>query len=97
MERKQFNLVRTLNKPASVATHCHAYQREVSVQANLSAGAYLVVPSTYLPGAEASFLLRVFSSAGLVLRWVRIRVEPKFDLVGVGRRLMTLCLARPPA
>ncbi|XP_023674237.1 calpain-10 isoform X3 [Paramormyrops kingsleyae] len=70
VEKKHFNLVRTLNKPASVSTHCHAYQREVSVYAGLSAGAYLVVPSTFLPGAEASFLLRVFSSAALVLSLV---------------------------
>jgi len=63
VEKKRFNLSRTLNKPPCTSTHCHAYEREVILHGHLEPGHYLLIPSTYQPGAEARFLIRVFSSS----------------------------------
>ncbi|KAF6728489.1 Calpain-10 [Oryzias melastigma] len=63
VEKKHFNLSRLLNKPPCASTHCHAYDREAVLRDLLEPGYYLVIPSTYQPGAEAHFLLRVFSSS----------------------------------
>lgn len=63
VEKKRFNLRRMLNKPPCASTHCHAYEREVVLHRQLEPGHYLVIPSTYQPGAEAHFLIRVFSSS----------------------------------
>lgn len=63
VEKKRFNLSRTLNKPPCASTHCHAHQREVVLRERLEPGHYLMIPSTYQPGAEARFLIRVFSSS----------------------------------
>ncbi|TWW73241.1 calpain-10 isoform X1 [Takifugu flavidus] len=62
VEKKRFNLSRLLNKPPCASTQCHAYEREVILGGELEPGYYLVIPSTYQPGAEARFLIRVFSS-----------------------------------
>lgn len=66
VEKKRFNLSRMLNKPCA-STHCHAYEREVVLHRQLEPGHYLVIPSTYQPGAEARFLIRVFSSSSTAL------------------------------
>ncbi|XP_077370295.1 calpain-10 [Festucalex cinctus] len=63
VEKKRLNLSRTLNKSPCASTHCHAHQREVVLHGLLEPGHYLVIPSTYQPGAEARFLIRVFSSS----------------------------------
>ncbi|XP_054889447.1 calpain-10 [Poeciliopsis prolifica] len=63
VERKRFSLSRMLNKPPCASTHCHSYEREVVLCRPLEPGYYLLIPSTYQPGAEARFLLRVFSSS----------------------------------
>nr|XP_020471732.1 calpain-10 [Monopterus albus] len=63
VEKKRFNLSRMLNKPPCASTHCHAYEREVVFHEQLEPGYYLLIPSTYQPGAEAQFLIRVFSSS----------------------------------
>ncbi|KPP78483.1 calpain-10-like [Scleropages formosus] len=76
VKKESSDLARTLNRPPTVSTHCHAYEREVVVQAQLSAGFYLVIPSTYFQGVEASFLLRVFSSAPLTLSAMRTPPPP---------------------
>ncbi|XP_039999678.1 calpain-10 isoform X2 [Xiphias gladius] len=67
VEKKRFNLSRMLNKPPCASTHCHAYEREVVLQGQLEPGYYLLIPSTYQPGAEARFLIRVFSSSSISL------------------------------
>ncbi|XP_072219672.1 calpain-10 isoform X1 [Leuresthes tenuis] len=67
VEKKRFNLSRTLNKPPCTSTHCHAYEREVILHGHLEPGHYLLIPSTYQPGAEARFLIRVFSSSSTSL------------------------------
>lgn len=66
VEKKHFNLMRTLNKPPLVS-HTHAYDREVVVHTHLNPGFYLLVPSTFLQGAEGRFLLRVYSSCSTSL------------------------------
>ncbi|KAM3865949.1 calpain-10 [Diretmus argenteus] len=63
VERKRFNLCRMVNKPPCASTHCHAYEREVVLRGQLEPGYHLLIPSTFLPGAEARFLIRVFSSS----------------------------------
>ncbi|XP_017277596.1 calpain-10 isoform X2 [Kryptolebias marmoratus] len=67
VEKKRFNLSRTLNKPPCASTHCHAYEREVVLRRQLDPGYYLLIPSTYQPGAETRFLIRVFSSSSTSL------------------------------
>lgn len=68
VEKKRFNLSRMLNKPPCASTHCHAYEREVVLHGQLESGYYLLIASTYQPGAEARFLIRVFSSSFTSLR-----------------------------
>lgn len=68
VERKRFNLSRLLNKPPCASTQCHAYDGEVVVREELEPGYYLMIPSTYQPGAEGHFLIRVFSSFSISLR-----------------------------
>ncbi|MED6282972.1 hypothetical protein CHARACLAT_003929 [Characodon lateralis] len=63
VEKKRFNLSRLLNKPPCASTQCHSYEREVVLCGQLGPGYYLLIPSTYQPGAEAHFLIRVFSSS----------------------------------
>lgn len=67
VEKKRFNLSQMLNKPTCASTHCHAYEREVVLHRQLEPGYYLVIPSTYQPGAETRFLIRVFSSSSTSL------------------------------
>ncbi|XP_028284086.1 calpain-10 [Parambassis ranga] len=67
VEKKRFNLSRMLNKPPCASTHCHIYEREVVLRRQLEPGYYLLIPSTYQPGAEARFLIRVFSSSSTSL------------------------------
>ncbi|KAL2097053.1 hypothetical protein ACEWY4_006260 [Coilia grayii] len=75
IEKKHFNLSRTLNKPPCACTHSHAYEREVVVQTQLSPGFHLLIPSTFQQGAQAGFLLRVYSSSPSSLSAVKFR-EP---------------------
>ncbi|XP_012730137.2 calpain-10 [Fundulus heteroclitus] len=63
VEKKRFNLSRMVNKAPRASTHCHSYEREVVLCRQLEPGYYLLIPSTYQPGAEAHFLIRVFSSS----------------------------------
>ncbi|XP_034039206.1 calpain-10 [Thalassophryne amazonica] len=63
VEKKRFNLCRMVNKHPCTSTHCHAYEREVLLHGLLEPGYYLLIPSTFQPGAEAHFLIRVFSSS----------------------------------
>ncbi|KAM6198548.1 calpain-10 isoform 4-T4 [Sarcoramphus papa] len=67
VEKKRFNLPKTLSAPPVVGTVCHSYDREVHVCCDLSPGFYLVVPSTFLKDAIGNFLLRVFSTGRISL------------------------------
>lgn len=76
VEKKHFNLTRTLNRTPCASTHCHAYEREVTLRTHLGPGFHLLIPSTFLQGAEASFLLRVFSSAPVSLSALKCPPPP---------------------
>ncbi|XP_068427781.1 calpain-10 [Clinocottus analis] len=67
VEKRRFRLSRTLSKPPCASSHCHAYEREVVLREQLEPGYYLLIPSTYQPGAEARFLIRAFSSSSISL------------------------------
>ncbi|XP_027319996.1 calpain-10 isoform X1 [Anas platyrhynchos] len=71
VEKKRFNLPKTLSAPPVVGTICHSYDREVHVCCDLSPGYYLVVPSTFLKDAVGHFLLRVFSTGRISLSEVK--------------------------
>lgn len=61
VEMKRFNLMQTISSPPLVS-HTHVYDREVVLHTHLSSGFYMLVPSTFVQGAEGRFLLRVHSS-----------------------------------
>ncbi len=42
----------------------------VSQKFTLSPGRYLIIPSTFNPGLEMEFLVRVFSKSGVKLKYV---------------------------
>ncbi|XP_048362921.1 calpain-10 [Sphaerodactylus townsendi] len=71
IEKKKFNLPRTLSAPPISGTVCHSYNREVHLHCDLSPGYYLVIPSTFLNDAEGNFLLRVFSSGRISLSEIK--------------------------
>ncbi|XP_014383291.1 calpain-10 isoform X2 [Alligator sinensis] len=71
VEKRRFNLPKTLSTPPVVGTVCHSYDREVHVRCDLSPGYYLVVPSTFLKNAEGHFLLRVFSTGRISLSEIK--------------------------
>uniref|UniRef100_H9GHD2 Calpain catalytic domain-containing protein n=1 Tax=Anolis carolinensis TaxID=28377 RepID=H9GHD2_ANOCA len=72
VEKKQFNLPKTLSMPPISGTVCHSYNREVHLHCDLSPGYYLVVPSTFLNDAEGNFLLRVFASGRISLSEIKL-------------------------
>ncbi|XP_068810176.1 calpain-10 isoform X3 [Struthio camelus] len=71
VEKKRFNLPKTLSAPPVVGTVCHSYDREVHVCCDLSPGYYLVVPSTFLKDEIGHFLLRVFSTGRISLSEIK--------------------------
>nr|XP_006138507.1 calpain-10 isoform X3 [Pelodiscus sinensis] len=71
VEKKRFNLPKTLSAPPIVGTICHSYDREVHVRCDLAPGYYLIVPSTFLKDAERDFLLRVFSTGRICLSEIK--------------------------
>ncbi|XP_062439256.1 calpain-10 isoform X2 [Rhea pennata] len=71
VEKKRFNLPKTLSAPPVVGTICHSYDREVHVCCDLSPGFYLVVPSTFLKDEVGHFLLRVFSTGRISLSEIK--------------------------
>ncbi|KAJ3594525.1 hypothetical protein NHX12_003832 [Muraenolepis orangiensis] len=76
VEKKRFSLPRLLNKAPTASTHCHSYDREVVLHACLEPGHYLLIPSTYLAGAQSSFLIRAFSSSPVSLSAMKSLAEP---------------------
>ncbi|KAM6948321.1 calpain-10 [Aplochiton taeniatus] len=83
VEKRRFNLSRVLNHPPCASTHCHAYEREVVLHTHLEPGYHLLVPSAFLQGAEASFLIRVFSSVPTSLSDLKVPA-PSFPSLGDG-------------
>lgn len=70
VEKRRISLPRVLSAPPVAGTVCHAYDREVHLRCELSPGYYLAVPSTFLKDVPGRFLLRVFSTGRVALRWV---------------------------
>ncbi|KAL0966466.1 hypothetical protein UPYG_G00295610 [Umbra pygmaea] len=83
VEKKRFNVSRAVSSPACASTHCHAYQREVVLHTHLEPGFHLLIPSTFLKGAEGEFLLRVFSSTPTSLSALKT-TGPSLPLVTEG-------------
>ncbi|KAB5535653.1 hypothetical protein PHYPO_G00120390 [Pangasianodon hypophthalmus] len=75
VDKKRFNLTRTLNSMPCASSLTHTYEREVVVHAHLSAGFYLLVPSTFLQGAQGHFLLRVHATCPTYLSAVKVNVQ----------------------
>ncbi|XP_074819520.1 calpain-10 isoform X4 [Natator depressus] len=71
VEKRRFNLPKTLSAPPVVGTICHSYDREVHLRCDLAPGYYLIVPSTFLKNAESDFLLRVFSTGRICLSEIK--------------------------
>ncbi|XP_067392714.1 calpain-10 isoform X2 [Emydura macquarii macquarii] len=71
VEKRRFNLPKTLSAPPVVGTICHSYDREVHLRCDLVPGYYLIVPSTFLKDAERDFLLRVFSTGRISLSEIK--------------------------
>ncbi|XP_027731136.1 calpain-10 isoform X2 [Vombatus ursinus] len=71
VEKKRVSLPGVLSAPPVAGTACHTYDREVHLRCALSAGYYLVVPSTFLKDAAGHFLLRVFASGRISLSEIK--------------------------
>jgi hypothetical protein len=50
------------------------YSSQVSHRCQLEQGGYLILPTTFEPGQESSFTLRVYSSKPLKLKWVQLKL-----------------------
>lgn len=50
------------------------YFLQVSHRCQLEQGGYLILPTTFEPGQESSFTLRVYSSKPLKLKWVHLKL-----------------------
>ncbi|XP_050819766.1 calpain-10 isoform X3 [Gopherus flavomarginatus] len=71
VEKRRFNLPKTLSAPPVVGTICHSYDREVHLRCDLAPGYYLIVPSIFLKDAESDFVLRVFSTGRICLSEIK--------------------------
>ncbi|XP_077343825.1 calpain-10 isoform X2 [Lithobates pipiens] len=67
VEKRRFNLQKTVQSPVVAGTSSHSYDRQLHLQCELSPGYYLVIPSTFLRDTEGDFLLRVLSSGPITL------------------------------
>ncbi|CAH2248313.1 calpain-10 isoform X1 [Pelobates cultripes] len=67
VEKRKFNLTKTLSSPPVVGTSSHSYERQFHLYCELSPGYHLLVPSTFLRDTEADFLLRVLSTGHVTL------------------------------
>lgn len=76
VDKRRVSLPRLLSGPPVAGTACHAYDREVHLRCDLTAGYYLAVPSTFLKDEAGHFLLRVFSSGRVSLSAVKPAQDP---------------------
>ncbi|XP_059800583.1 calpain-10 isoform X1 [Hypanus sabinus] len=81
VEKKRFNLQKTVAKPPTISTECHTYDREVKLHCDLTPGYYLVIPSTFMKDEEGEFLLRAFSTSKVSLSAMKT-AHPLTKLVG---------------
>ncbi|XP_043558310.1 calpain-10 isoform X1 [Chiloscyllium plagiosum] len=71
VEKKRFNLQKTVAKTPTISTECHTYDREVKLHCDLTPGYYLVIPSTFMKDENGHFLLRAFSTSKISLSVVK--------------------------
>ncbi|XP_069753253.1 calpain-10 isoform X2 [Narcine bancroftii] len=71
VDKKRFNLQKTVAKPPTIATECHMYDREAKLHCDLAPGYYLVIPSTFMKDEDGEFLLRAFSTSKISLSAVK--------------------------
>ncbi|XP_072428511.1 calpain-10 [Chiloscyllium punctatum] len=71
VEKKRFNLQKTVAKTPTISTECHTYDREVKLHCDLTPGYYLVIPSTFMKDEDGHFLLRAFSTSKISLSVVK--------------------------
>ncbi|XP_048398763.1 calpain-10 [Stegostoma tigrinum] len=71
VEKKRFNLQKTVAKTPAISTECHTYDREVKLHCDLTPGYYLVIPSTFMKDEDGHFLLRAFSTSKISLSVVK--------------------------
>ncbi|XP_041037824.1 calpain-10 isoform X1 [Carcharodon carcharias] len=71
VEKKRFNLQKTVAKAPTISTECHTYDREVKLHCDLTPGYYLVIPSTFMKDEDGHFLLRAFSTSKISLSVVK--------------------------
>ncbi|XP_062843880.1 calpain-10 isoform X2 [Trichomycterus rosablanca] len=89
VDKKHYNLMQTLNSTPCASTRTHVYEREVVVHTHLSSGFYLLVPSTFLQGAEGQFLLRVHSTHPAYLSAVKVCTQQ--ECTGGEWEAVTVC------
>lgn len=92
VDKHRVSLPRLLSGPPVAGTACHAYDREVHLRCQLTDGDYLVVPSTFLKDVAGRFLLRVFSSGRVSLRWAGAWDRRGSPSAGEGRNLALVCV-----
>ncbi|RKP11186.1 hypothetical protein THASP1DRAFT_27023 [Thamnocephalis sphaerospora] len=77
-----------------VASGSYQNSREVTLRIRLKAGRYVLLPTTFAPGEEADFLLRVFSSPpARMSRLLATGIEPPLWRRALTR--VTTCLTYP--
>lgn len=80
------------------ASSIYMDSRSVTLRATLRPGPYVVVPTTFLPGATGRFLLRLFSHSPVKLRCVE-KADERLDerrLINSRKRMKTdfICVDR---
>ncbi|XP_075058506.1 calpain-10 isoform X2 [Mixophyes fleayi] len=68
VEKRRFNLQKTILSPPVAGTSSHCYDRQLHLRCDLSPGYHLLIPSTFHRDTEGEFLLRVLSSGPIMLR-----------------------------
>ncbi|XP_053566292.1 calpain-10 isoform X2 [Bombina bombina] len=70
VEKRRFNLQKTLLSAPVVGTSSHSYDRQLYLHCELSPGYHLVVSSTFIRDTEGDFLLRILSTGNITLNEV---------------------------
>ncbi|XP_075717979.1 calpain-10 [Rhinoderma darwinii] len=68
VEKRRFNLQKTILTTPVAGTSSHSYDRQLHLRCKLSPGYHLLIPSTFLRDTEGDFLLRVLSIGPITLR-----------------------------
>jgi hypothetical protein len=74
---------------------CSVCYLQVSHRCQLEQGGYLVLPTTFEPGQESSFTLRVYSSKPLKLKWVVLTPNSGLHKAGINSLLSCCHFTQP--